>query len=111
MYIIDGHGAISSGDDQCPVTQELQSGVSTNIHLVMNTTSVYVYYDNVLMCSEVRQDRTPWPGTAMYLRYVPDTWSLVARARAHTHTHTHTHISPDFPATRGTQRPTRRSGT
>ena len=51
----------------------MPAGVTTNVRIVMNTTSVWVYWNNTQICTEARVDRSAFGAAQVYLS---DPWHV-----------------------------------
>eukprot|EP00041_Stephanoeca_diplocostata_P021734 m.512717 g.512717 ORF g.512717 m.512717 type:complete len:138 (-) comp21897_c1_seq10:1119-1532(-) len=84
LYIVDGHNNFASpssgdsGNDACASdAPALPMNRVTRVRVVMNATRVAVYYNDTLVCTEPRNDRSIFMGASVY---VGDPWYPPARA-------------------------------
>lgn len=77
LHIIDGHGKVGSGNDECVIEDELVAGRPYNVQIDAHEHFVEVYVNDVMQCTEPRQDRRPFPTAKVY---ASDPWYAPADA-------------------------------
>ncbi len=77
LHIIDGHGKVGSGNDECVIEQELVPGTPYNVQIDAHEHFVEVYINDVMECTEPRQDRRQFPTAKVY---ASDPWYSPADA-------------------------------
>eukprot|EP00041_Stephanoeca_diplocostata_P021736 m.512805 g.512805 ORF g.512805 m.512805 type:complete len:122 (-) comp21897_c1_seq21:1382-1747(-) len=77
LYIVDGHNNFASpssgdsGNDACASdAPALPMNRVTRVRVVMNATRVAVYYNDTLVCTEPRNDRSIFMGASVPLHVV-----------------------------------------
>ena len=77
LHIIDGHGQVGAGNDECVIEEELVPGTRYNVQVDAHEKFVEVYINNVMKCTEPRKDRRPFPTAKVY---ASDPWYAPADA-------------------------------
>ena len=66
LYVIDGHGGLGGGDDECHVEDELQPGTQYNVRIDVHEKHVEVFLNDIMKCTEPRQDRRVFPTAQVF---------------------------------------------
>jgi hypothetical protein len=77
LHVIDGHGAVDGGNDECVIEDELQPGISYTIRIDVHEKHVEVFFNNIMKCTEPRKDRRIFPTAQVF---ASDPWYDPANA-------------------------------